>query len=210
MIMSFHLWLSFFAACWVISLFPGAGAIASMSNGLSHGFLRGLWNILGLQLALMLQILIVATGLGMLLTTFPMIFLAVKWLGVLYLIYLAYMQWKAPVNQIAIKTDQQQFSSPLAVFKGFLINISNPKAIVFFLAIFPQFIDPQAPQLKQYVIMMLTMIPIDVIVMLGYTGLASKASNLFQSYKKLKFVNRFFASMYGVAAMLLSLVRQKI
>jgi len=81
---------------------------------------------------------------------------------------------------------------------------------VFFLAIFPQFIDPQAPQLKQYLIMMLTMIPIDVVVMLGYTGLASKASNLFQSYKKLKLVNRFFASMYGVAAILLSLVRQKI
>ena len=208
--MSLHLWLSFFAACWVISLFPGAGAIASMSNGLSHGFMRGLWNILGLQLALMLQILIVATGLGMLLTTFPMIFLAVKWLGVIYLIYLAYMQWKAPVHQISIKADHQQFSSPMAVFKGFLINISNPKAIVFFLAIFPQFIDPKAPQFKQYFIMMLTMIPIDVIVMLGYTGLASKASTLFQSAKKLKMVNRFFASMYGVAAMLLSLVRQKV
>ncbi|MHA3054770.1 threonine transporter RhtB [Acinetobacter sp. ANC 4633] len=208
--MSFHLWLSFFAACWVISLFPGAGAIASMSNGLSHGFLRGLWNILGLQLALLLQILIVATGLGMLLNTFPVIFLAVKWLGVLYLIYLAYIQWKAPVNRIAIHKDQQQFSGSMAIFKGFLINISNPKAIVFFLAIFPQFIDPKAPQFKQYMIMALTMIPIDVIVMLGYTGLASKASSVFQSYKKLKIVNRFFASMYGVAAMLLSLVRQKI
>ncbi|MHA3061100.1 LysE family transporter [Acinetobacter sp. ANC 4636] len=208
--MSFHLWLSFFAACWVISLFPGAGAIASMSNGLSHGFLRGLWNILGLQLALLLQILIVATGLGMLLNAFPVIFLAVKWLGVLYLIYLAYMQWKAPVNRIAIHKDQQQFSGPMATFKGFLINISNPKAIVFFLAIFPQFIDLKAPQFKQYMIMALTMIPIDVIVMLGYTGLASKASSMFQSYKKLKIVNRFFASMYGVAAMLLSLVRQKI
>ena len=208
--MSFHLWLSFFAACWVISLFPGAGAIASMSNGLSHGFLRGLWNILGLQLALLLQILIVATGLGMLLNAFPVIFLAVKWLGVLYLIYLAYMQWKAPVNRIAIHKDQQQFSGSMATFKGFLINISNPKAIVFFLAIFPQFIDLKAPQFKQYTIMALTMIPIDVIVMLGYTGLASKASSVFQSYKKLKIVNRFFASMYGVAAMLLSLVRQKI
>lgn len=208
--MSFHLWLSFFAACWIISLFPGAGAIASMSNGLSHGFVRGLWNILGLQLALLLQILIVATGLGMLLNTFPMIFLAVKWVGVLYLIYLAYMQWKAPINRIAIQKDQQQFSGPMATFKGFLINISNPKAIVFFLAIFPQFIDPKAPQFKQYLIMILTMIPIDVVVMLGYTGLASKASDLFQSYKKLKMVNRFFASMYGVAAMLLSLVRQKI
>ncbi|MHA3078735.1 LysE family transporter [Acinetobacter sp. ANC 5502] len=208
--MSFHLWLSFFAACWVISLFPGAGAIASMSNGLSHGFLRGLWNILGLQLALLLQILIVATGLGMLLNAFPVIFLAVKWLGVLYLIYLAYMQWKAPVNRIAIHKDQQQFSGSMTTFKGFLINISNPKAIVFFLAIFPQFIDLKAPQFKQYTIMALTMIPIDVIVMLGYTGLASKASSVFQSYKKLKIVNRFFASMYGVAAMLLSLVRQKI
>lgn len=208
--MSFHLWLSFFAACWVISLFPGAGAITSMSNGLSHGFLRGLWNILGLQLALLLQILIVATGLGMLLNTFPVIFLAVKWLGVLYLVYLAYIQWKAPVNRIAIHKDQQQFSGSMATLKGFLINISNPKAIVFFLAIFPQFIDPKAPQFKQYMIMALTMIPIDVIVMLGYTGLASKASSVFQSYKKLKIVNRFFASMYGVAAMLLSLVRQKI
>ena len=81
---------------------------------------------------------------------------------------------------------------------------------MFFLAIFPQFIDPQAPQLKQYLIMMLTMIPIDVVVMLGYTGLASKASNLFQSYKKLKLVNRFFPSVHGVAALLLTFARQKI
>ena len=57
-------WLAFFAACWVISLSPGAGAIASMSCGLQYGFWRGYCNALGLQLALILQIAIVAAGLA--------------------------------------------------------------------------------------------------------------------------------------------------
>ena len=62
-------WISFFVACWIISLSPGAGAVASMSAGLNYGFRRGYWNALGLQLALALQIGIVATGLGAVLAT---------------------------------------------------------------------------------------------------------------------------------------------
>ena len=67
--MAFDIWLGFFAACWVISLSPGAGAIASMSSGLQFGFRRGYWNVIGLQLALALQILIVAAGVGAVLAT---------------------------------------------------------------------------------------------------------------------------------------------
>ena len=62
--MAWETWIAFFAACWVISLSPGAGAIASMSSGLRYGFWRGYWNVLGLQLALAMQIAIVAAGLG--------------------------------------------------------------------------------------------------------------------------------------------------
>ena len=58
--MAVETWLAFFVACWVISLSPGAGAIASMSSGLQYGFLRGYWNALGLQIGLALQIAIVA------------------------------------------------------------------------------------------------------------------------------------------------------
>ena len=57
--MELQTWLAFFAACWVISLSPGAGAIASMSSGLQYGFWRGYWNALGLQLGLAMQIAIV-------------------------------------------------------------------------------------------------------------------------------------------------------
>lgn len=67
--MSYQVWLAYMLACWMISISPGAGAIASMSSGLNYGFRHGYWNALGLQLALLLQIGIVATGVGVLFAT---------------------------------------------------------------------------------------------------------------------------------------------
>ena len=93
--MSLETWLAFFAASWVISLSPGAGAIASMSCGLQYGFWRGYWNALGLQLGLALQIAIVAAGVGAILAASSTAFYAIKWFGVAYLIYLAIKQWRA-------------------------------------------------------------------------------------------------------------------
>ena len=84
--MAFDIWLAFFTACWVISLSPGAGAIASMSSGLQFGFLRGYWNVIGLQLALAVQILIVAAGVGAVLTASALAFNLIKWFGVAYLV----------------------------------------------------------------------------------------------------------------------------
>ena len=92
--MAFDVWLGFFAACWVISLSPGAGAVASMSSGLQYGFRRGYWNVIGLQIALALQILIVAAGVGAVLATSALAFNLIKWFGVAYLLYLAYKQWQ--------------------------------------------------------------------------------------------------------------------
>lgn len=195
-------------ACCVISVSPGAGAIASMSSGLNYGFRRGYWNVLGLQLALIVQIIIVAAGVGVLFATTPLAFLVVKWFGVLYLLYLAYLQWTAPTQSIDIQTDQTQKSIPKLIFHGFLVNMSNPKAIVFLLAVLPQFLDLNKPQWIQYVIMAATMITIDLIVMAGYTGLAAKVLRLLKSPKQQKYMNRTFAVLFSCAAALLSLVHQ--
>ena len=195
-------------ACWVISISPGAGAIASMSSGLNYGFKRGYWNAIGLQLALIVQIGIVAAGAGVLLATSPWAFLAIKWFGVCYLLYLAYLQWKAPVQTIEIAVDVKQKSIPKLVMYGFLVNMSNPKAIVFLLAVLPQFLDLSQPQWPQYLIMGITMITIDLIVMAGYTGLAAKVLKLLKSPKQQKYLNRTFAVLFAGAASLLSLVHQ--
>ena len=202
------MWFAYMLACWVISISPGAGAIASMSSGLNYGFKRGYWNAIGLQLALIVQIGIVAAGAGVLLATSPWAFLAIKWFGVCYLLYLAYLQWKAPVQTIEIAVDVKQKSIPKLVMYGFLVNMSNPKAIVFLLAVLPQFLDLSQPQWPQYLIMGITMITIDLIVMAGYTGLAAKVLRLLKSPKQQKYLNRTFAVLFAGAASLLSLVHQ--
>ena len=206
--MSYQVWFAYMLACWVISISPGAGAIASMSSGLNYGFRRGYWNAIGLQLALLVQIAIVAAGVGVLFATTPLAFFVVKWFGVLYLLYLAYIQWTTKTQSIDIPTEQPTKSIPKLILYGFIVNISNPKAIVFLLAVLPQFLDLSKPQWIQYLIMAVTMITIDLIVMAGYTGLAAKVLRLLKSPKQQKYMNRTFAVLFSCAAGLLSLVHQ--
>ncbi|MDC4332227.1 LysE family transporter [Acinetobacter baumannii] len=206
--MSLQVWFAYMLACWVISISPGAGAIASMSSGLNYGFRHGYWNAIGLQIALLIQIMIVAAGVGVLFATTPLAFQAVKWFGVAYLLYLAYLQWTAPVKDIEIQHEKKDKSVPALLFNGFVVNISNPKAIVFLLAVLPQFLDLSKPQWIQYLIMAATMVTIDLIVMAGYTGLASKVLRLLRSPKQQKYLNRGFAVMFSCAALLLSTVHQ--
>ena len=207
--MVFETWLAFFAACWVISLSPGAGAIASMSCGLQYGFWRGYWNALGLQLGLALQIAIVAAGVGAVLAASSTAFYAIKWFGVAYLVFLAVKQWRALPSEISDDASIRPIGKPLAlVFRGFLVNISNPKALVFMLAVLPQFINPHAPLVAQYLTLGVTMVVVDLIVMAGYTGLASKVLRLLRTPKQQKRMNRTFAGLFiGAAAFMATLRR---
>ena len=203
--MSLETWLAFFAACWVISLSPGAGAIASMSSGLQYGFWRGYWNALGLQLALIVQIAIIAAGLGAVLATSAMAFTLIKWFGVAYLVYLGVKQWRALPSDLSDDSTIRPIGKPLALIaRGFLVNISNPKALVFMLAILPQFIDTHLALVPQYLTITVTMVSVDLIVMAGYTGLASKVLRLLKTPKQQRRMNRTFAGLFVSAAAFLA------
>ena len=207
--MALDTWLAFFLASWIISLSPGAGAIASMSSGLQYGFVRGYWNAIGLQLGLAMQIAVVAGGLGAVLAASSTAFYAIKWFGVAYLVYLAVKQWRALPMDLTDDAAVRPIGKPMAMmFRGFLVNASNPKALVFMLAVLPQFVNPQAPLLIQYLILGATMIGVDMIVMAGYTGLASKVLRLLRTPKQQRRVNRTFAGLFvGAAGFLASLHR---
>ncbi|MDE1198133.1 threonine transporter RhtB [Pseudomonas sp. Bc-h] len=203
--MSLETWLAFFAACWVISLSPGAGAIASMSSGLQYGFWRGYWNALGLQLALIVQIAIIAAGLGAILATSALAFTLIKWFGVAYLVYLGVKQWRALPSDLSDDSTIRPIGKPLALIaRGFLVNISNPKALVFMLAILPQFIDTHLALVPQYLTITVTMVSVDLIVMAGYTGLASKVLRLLKTPKQQRRMNRTFAGLFVSAAAFLA------
>lgn len=207
--MTWDTWLAFFLACWLISLSPGAGAIASMSSGLNFGFRRGYWNAIGLQLALVLQIAVVAAGVGALLATSELAFALIKWFGVLYLLYLGWKQWSAPPSALASEPVDLRRGRPLALLlRGFVVNASNPKAIVFILAVLPQFLDTSRPLLAQYLLMTLTMVAVDLVVMAGYTGLAARVLKLLREPGQQRLLNRVFGGLFGTAATLLATVKQ--
>ncbi len=207
--MTLEAWLAFFVACWVISLSPGAGAVASMSAGLQYGFWRGYWNALGLQLALLMQIAVVAAGLGAVLATSELAFNLIKWFGVAYLVYLGWKQWVAAPGEIAAGEGERPLGRPLTlVLRGFLVNASNPKAIIFILAVLPQFLDPKAPLLVQYLLMAATMVAVDLVVMAGYTGLAARVLRSLRKPEQQRLLNRTFGGLFIAAAALLATVRR--
>lgn len=207
--MNIETWLAFLVACWIISLSPGAGAIASMSSGLNYGFLRGYWTALGLQFGLLLQIAVVAAGVGALLAASEVAFTLIKWFGVGYLLYLAWRQWRAAPMDMSAAPLGRPVGRPLSlVLRGFLINASNPKAVVFMLAVLPQFLDLTQPLPPQYLVIALTMVVIDLIVMAGYTGLAARVLRLLRSPRQQRILNRSFAGLFAAAAGLLTFVRR--
>lgn len=207
--MAFEQWLAYFIACWLISLSPGAGAVASMSAGRQCGFKLGFWNIVGLQIALVCQIAIVAVGLGAILSASELAFILIKWFGVGYLLYLGWRQWRSKASQIQESSNNNNKATRLKlVLRGFLVNMGNPKAIVFFLAILPQFIDPGRPLLIQYVWIAVTMVVVDTVVMMGYTGLAARVLNALRSPRQQKLLNRVFGGLFMGAAGLLATVHR--
>lgn len=213
--MTIHVWLSFLLTSILISLTPGAGAISSMSSGLSFGSKQGVWNIWGLQLALIAQLAVVAAGLGALLASSDFAFTVIKWFGVIYLLYLGYKQWQAPVNETELISAPRLATSLKAsninrrlLCRGFIINASNPKAILFILAIVPQFLDITKPLTIQYLLLGSTMVVVDVVVMFGYTSLATRLAQHFKEAVYLKRMNRCFGLMFGFAAALLAAVRR--
>ncbi len=200
-------WLAFFVAAWLISLSPGVGAISCMSNGMRFGFRRSIPNILGLQAGATGLIVIVAAGLGALLATSALAFSAIKWFGVAYLLWLGIGQWRAEARPVELDATAELSAWHMFV-RAMLINLGNPKGIVFMLAVLPQFIDPHAPQWPQYAICAATLFFTDAVVMSGYTLLASRVLKSLREPRHIRWLNRTFGSLFVGAALLLATFRR--
>ncbi|KWX25132.1 threonine transporter RhtB [Mycolicibacterium wolinskyi] len=207
--MAWQVWLAFFGAAIVISVSPGAGAIQSMATGLTHGVRRGYWSILGLEIGLMLQLTLVAVGLGAAVAGSLLAFNIIKWVGVAYLVYLAVRQWRTATLDLREQVGKSTDGGRLAlVVRGFLVNATNPKGLVFFLAVLPQFVVPTAPLLSQYLAIGVTMIVVDLVVMGLYTGLAVRLLQWLHTPRQQTVLNRVFSGLFATAAVVLSLVRR--
>jgi homoserine/homoserine lactone efflux protein len=195
--MSLAIWLGFLLAAILIAVTPGPGAVLSMSSALRHGYRSALAAILGLQLAILLHLAIVAIGFGALLAASEAAFSIVKLVGAAYLIWLGVQKWRAPPRPIDADSVPVRRSGLL--MQGLLVNLTNPKAIIFIGALVPQFIEPARPQLTQYLLIALTLCVTDVIVMSAYALAARQMGRWFNDPEALRLQNRLFGGLFAAA-----------
>lgn len=200
-------WITYFIATLVLSVSPGPGVFSSISSGLHHGFRLGWWNGAGMQVANMIWVGVVSLGLGALLVASEALFAAVKWAGVAYLVYLGIVTWRAPAHGFEDRPDDAHTAWDVFL-RGFLVNITNPKGIIFFAAILPQFIDVARPQLAQYAILAATTFTVDLAVMMGYTALAARVLRVMREPASIRWVNRGLGGAFVAAGVALASFRR--
>ena len=159
----------------IIFLFitPGTPRIVIVSHSVNYGVRKCLWTALGDISANTIQMVLVVFVIGGFLPNNPQILNVLKWIGVVYLFYLAYDTYKSKISNIT--SGENNSKSIFSFFKdGFLVAGTSPKAWAFFPLIFPQFLDFNSNYYAQFLILMFTYVILDFASLMGYAIVAEK------------------------------------
>ncbi len=178
---------------------PGPGIVAMVARGLGSGFRATLPMAIGIALGDLVYLTAAVLGLAVVAKSFGLIFLAFKYAGAAYLLYLAWKFWTAGVG--IEKVESRRAGGPLATFlSGLLVTLGNPKVMVFYLAILPAIVDLRTVSLHDYLALAALTLAILLTVLLPYLALATKTRALLQTPAALKRLSRIAAGFIGAAA----------
>ena len=191
----------------IIFLFitPGTPRIVIISYSMNYGIQKCIWTALGDITANLIQATLVIFVLGSFFSDNPNFLSILKWIGVIYLLYLAYDVYKtAPKN---INSDVISSKSFFSFFKdGFLVAGTSPKAWLFFPLIFPQFIDFNSNYVVQFFILITTYVVLDFLSLIGYALLAQKLITWIKTNPKT--INTISASVLVLIALIIIISQQ--
>jgi len=206
--MGLQTWWIFVLMTFLVSATPGPNMLLVMSHGARFGLRLTIWTMAGCMTALIGMVSISAAGVGALLHSFPAVFDALRYLGAAYLAYLGYKLWRAGVPKgdappNAALAEPAQLRGGSFFRQGLAVAASNPKAIVFSAAFFPQFIQASRPAGLQFAILLLTFTCIEVSWYLIYAMSGHKLSRFLQQAHVLKNFNRVTGGVFvGFAALM--------
>lgn len=189
------LYLVFLLMATVTVLSPGPGVVMTLTNSLRYGLKGTFGGILGISFGALVVAGISATSLGVLLAASALAFNVMKYIGAAYLIYLGIRLWRAPPFTFSEQTTQDA-----GFFKRFLeglsMQLTNPKAIFFFLSVFPQFIHSQQNYAIQFATLVLTYSGLVVIIHSIYALFAKRAKRWLVSERGGRIINKTSASAF--------------
>ena len=181
---------------------PDSSQLLIIANSARHGLKKSGWTVAGDLTANILQMSAAALGIAAVIATSATVFQAVKWLGVAYLAWigLRLIFWRPR----AFEGTATSAVSPAKLFRqGFITSSANPFAVMFFAALFPQFIDPAAPTLPQLAILGSTYLLVDCVILLAWGSLAAVAAVRLRT-QALGLINRICGTLMLGAAFLLA------
>ncbi len=185
--MSVELYIAYLAACFVITIIPGPTVTLIVANSLAHGTRAGLLNVVGTQIGLGLMMLVLIIGLSSIIATMGVWFDWLRFAGAAYLVWLG---WKLLRSSGSLE-GAGGAAPPRGgfVMQGFLVLLGNPKALLWFGAFIPQFVDPATNYVSQVVLLGLTAMATAAISDGAYAVLAGGARNV-MSAKRVRLVSR--------------------
>lgn len=201
-IVHFTQWLLFVSSTVLISATPGPNMLWAFQSGLNHGLKKTMWALLGLSAGLVLVLGLSLAGVALLSQQSPLAFEIFKCLGALYLAYLGYRSWHSDGDNLNVAAGEKITPSAWQLFRTSLaVSLSNPKAILFFAAFFPKFIQSDAPQIPQYGILIATFFVIEIVWQLLYSISGQALSSWLQQGRRLLWLNRSCAVVFVLIAL---------
>lgn len=204
--MTLEIWLAYVLACFVIAVVPGPTVTVIIANSLAHGTRAGLLNVVGTQLGLGLMMAILVVGLSSVIAAMGWLFDWLRWAGAAYLVWLGVQLLRSP-EAIA---EAKSLPAPRGGFllQGFLVLMANPKALLWFGAFIPQFVDPKGNYVAQIILLGLTAMATALVTDGAYAVLTGRAGT-WLSKKRIKLVARLSGAFLVGGGIWLALTRAR-
>jgi homoserine/homoserine lactone efflux protein len=201
-----QLYITFVLAVVGLMLLPGPNVALIVANSVCHGVRWGILTVAGSTSAMVVQLAVTAFGLTSLLSALGEGFELIRWVGVVYLVYLGVMQWRAPPTNL--RQGLPTPGLPRAVYgRGLLVCLTNPGVLLFYGAFFPQFITSTSHFVAQMLLLSVTFVGIAVIVDIGWAVVAGCARRFLTT--RIQLTNRISGGLLITAGIGLAVARNK-
>ena len=206
-------WLLFCSVALLVTFSPGPAVLLAISNAIAVGPRRAMISSMGNGFGLFIISGVAMAGMGVVLATSATAFMLLKLAGALYLVYLGIKQWRSKASIVAAAPVVQGAASPNSFWKlfrqGLTVALTNPKAILFFSALFPQFITPGEPVAIQFTVLTTSFVACAMLAHLFYANLARLLKTQLATPGRARLFNRICGGAFVLLGLSLLRLRAK-
>jgi len=203
--MQTNVYFAFIGVSVAVLVFPGPSILLIVANGLQRGVVAALYTVAGGIVAMLLQLIVALAGLTSLVTLVDEGYNYVRWVGAFYLLYLGIQRWRGDAQDLVVRSRAVGNYRSVLV-EGFIVALTNPGTMLFFVAFFPQFLSSDASAGPQLLLMAATFMLLTVLVDSSYALLSARIGRQLHDPHRAGIRNRLSGVVLIIAACAVALI----